>query len=219
MKKYIILAILLIPSIALAGGYGINHGFYNNQTIIKERQVEFNGDTFLGLDGYYSHGQALKAKYDAIEAQEEREHLKAVKEQNEILRKMLEELLKRQGGGGQPNPEEPQTPTPPPANNNLSGLDADVYALFKEKCSKCHGDARADGGLKMVSNDTLAEDIAGFTPKAFARRTLIEQRTEATHLNGDARMPKGSPPLDQEQVDLIKNWVIEKSKTEIYEND
>lgn len=220
MKIYIILAILIIPSIALAGGYGYQT-YNNNAVIVKERQVEFNADTFLGLDGYYSHGQALKSKYAQIEENEKSQQIKALEEQNAILKAILDKL--QNGGAVVPNnPEEPQTPATPPANNNgngLSGLDAQIYTLFKTQCSKCHGDTRADGGLKLVSNGTLSEDIAGFTPKAFAERTLTEQRVEGTHLDGDARMPKGSPPLDQESVDLIKNWIIAKAKQEIYEND
>jgi mono/diheme cytochrome c family protein len=201
MKKYILITLALILSIS-GVVYATNYG-----QVVEQRTVKFNEDTYLGDDGYYTYGEKLHAqKVSEFESNIVNE----LKKQNEILRDLVNKL----GGQGTLPPTPPTAQ--PPANipevpvpaDNYSDLERQVFNIFKESCVKCHSETTANGGLVLVDNGVLT-DIPAFVG------VLIHHRTNGINLNvaeGEARMPKGSVPLDTEKVETIRLWVVEKAK-------
>lgn len=166
--------------------------------VVRQRVVQFSPETYLGLQGYYSHGQKLLAQ----RAQEESDAVKELREQNRILRDLVNAVLARNNGEVAPVP----TPVPPPEPE----LQKRVESLYLSKCAKCHGDTKQDGGLRLVQNGKI-----WFNPKdelELASRVVTHHRVNGVGLNdGEARMPKGAPQLSDDEVELLRLWALDKS--------
>lgn len=185
----------------LIGLFLMSTNLYATDVVVKQRVVQFDPNTFLGIQGYYSHGQNLRVQ----KSQEEDEKLKLLKEQNEILKQMVNALLKGKveggAGGALPvNPEEPAVPE----------LETKVLEIYSTKCAKCHGDTKADGGLALVKDGKLVKDQNDGIELAI--RNVVHHRVNGVSLSeGEVRMPKGAPALSNEEVEVLRLWTIDKS--------
>lgn len=195
--KYIFIAIIL----GLVGVSSLNA----TDTIIRQRVVQFDPNTFLGTNGYYAHGENLRAQRQT----QDDATLEALKEQNKILRELVAAVLAGKGNAGNidkiDKPEKPEKPVDPPVPpDNSTPIEKEVLKIFKDNCVKCHGETKADGGLSLVKNDKLV-DIP------LSKMILVHHRTNGVNLNGDAKMPKGNNGLSDEQVELLRMWLVEKA--------
>jgi mono/diheme cytochrome c family protein len=173
---------------------------YATDFVVKQRVVQFDPNTFLGVQGYYTHGQNLRVQ----KSQEEDEKLKLLKEQNEILKQMVNALLKGKGAGDTgtlpTKPEEPAVPE----------LESKVLEIYSNKCAKCHGDTKADGGLTLVKDGKLVKDQNDGVELAI--RNIVHHRVNGVSLSdGEVRMPKGAPALSNEEVEVLRLWTVDKS--------
>lgn len=171
--------------------------------IVRQRVVQFDPNTYLGLQGYYSHGQKLVAEDNAKKDEE----LKILREQVEELKKMtlaLQSLTLGNVAGKVPaKPVEPE-------QKPVDALEAKVLSLYLDKCAKCHGDTKQDGDLTLVKDGKLV--ISDNDSLELANRELVFHRTDASLLlEGEARMPKGSAPLTDEEVKTLKLWMHSKA--------
>lgn len=194
MTKYILsFLIILFPTIG-----------YSTDVIVRQRVVQFDPNTYLGIQGYYTHGQQLIQRNEVEKAEE----IRLLKEQLDELKKQtiaLQQIVLGSGSNpGQPLPK-PEDNTPP-----KSVLEEKVLKIYTEKCAKCHADENDDGGLTLLKGGKLV--INENDKEELAIRTNVFLRTDAGLLQeGETRMPKGSPPLSDEDVNTLKLWMREKA--------
>lgn len=205
MNKYGIIG-MIFALVCISTAYGTN-GVYcavDNQEIVIQRNVQFENSEFLGLNGYYTHGQQLKAQKAQVADDE-------TKETNRLLREILTKLLQERNNNNTPATPTPQPPAP--VDDGYTPTERKVLAIFKESCAKCHGDTKADGGLVLVKEGKLFKEA---TPKNLTNAVLVHHRVNGVGLkaeDGEARMPKGSPALEDEKVETIRLWLVELAKS------
>jgi len=195
INTYILtLLIILIPAIG-----------YSTDVIVRQRVVQFDPNTYLGIQGYYTHGQQLIQRNEVEKAEE----IRILKEQLDELKKQtvaLQQIVLGNGGTG----SNPVQPLPIPDVPQVSPLEAKVLKIYTEKCAKCHADENDDGGLTLLKDGKLV--IHEDSKEELAIRTNVFLRTDAGLLQeGETRMPKGSPPLPDEDVNTLKLWMREKA--------
>jgi hypothetical protein len=178
--------------------------------------VEFDNRYYLGLDGYYSVGQELITRDNAEKLQSLEKQLEKLSAQNEMLLKLLAgekipDVPTTKPVVPSPEPEVPVVPETPiipsePENptNEATEIDQKVYNIFSRRCTNCHGDLKQDGGLVLVKKGLLQ----GLT---LADRVEVHHRVNGVNLGHKARMPKGSTPLSDIEVEDIRMWVVEES--------
>ncbi len=103
---------------------------------------------------------------------------------------------------------------PPAAQRTGVTFAKDIEPIFKAACTKCHGDMKHKGGLRL---DTLEATLKGGenAPNVIkgdsAKSTLVHS---IARLDPDAAMPpdgKGDP-LSKEQIALIRAWIDQGAK-------
>jgi hypothetical protein len=82
----------------------------------------------------------------------------------------------------------------------------DVFPILKTRCFECHSGAESESGIRL---DTWEEILGHSTgnPLVVAGdddASLLIQRVTA---EGDQRMPPDGPPLDEEQIAVLKRWI------------
>lgn len=205
--KYLILAtlLLLFPSIGYADNY-----------IIKQKLVEFDNDYYQGVNGYYSTARSLRTREDVRKEQENEEI------QLQIL-ETLQRIESKLSTGDTPElPEVPQTPDVPeepvPTESpDVSDLNLKVFNIFKKNCANCHNDTKSSKELALVGEENGEEFLYDLP---LSDRVLIHHVTNNVNLDktGHKLMPIGGPPLDNDSVETLRLWVVDKAKGE-KEND
>ena len=192
MKK-----ILILVGILLITGTGIIYGtdIFQDVEVIQKRVI-FDSRYFAGTEGYYAVGQQIQAE----------KQQQALNQQNiEIaeLKALIKALCEKLGGTEHANPVPTQPETKPVPTPKIETLNDKVTILFKAKCYNCHkNDAN---GFKMF-------DDTGNVNVTFEEAEFIHHRTEGLGLEpGEALMPKGSQPLNNEEMILIKKWLHSKN--------
>jgi hypothetical protein len=203
------------PVPVLAGSFG--HVQQNNSFDVILKRVEFDARYFQGLDGYYSVGEELRLQQEAQNINE----LQQILRENARMQGQIEMLLKvlsnqkvdipEQGPKPEPEPQPQPEPEPEPGIEpdpepyKPTELDVRVYHLFKQKCARCHGDTKQDGGLSLIRDGALQ-----LVP--LEDRTEIHDRVHGVGLSdrGKAKMPKGGSLSDKEVEDL-RLWMVQES--------
>lgn len=89
----------------------------------------------------------------------------------------------------------------------------DIKPIFQTHCHGCHQPAKRGGEYVMTTFDGLLKGgesgEAAVVPGKPDASELIEQ---ITPMNGQAEMPKGKPPLSEDQLSLVKRWIAEGAK-------
>jgi hypothetical protein len=217
LKLTLILGILLSTSLSFAGNF--HHSFHHNNVVdVIIKRVEFDNRYYLGLDGYYSVGQELVDGANAEKLSRLETQLERLSAQNEILLKLLAgEKIPEVPTSPQPTqptqpveppvvqPEQPSTPNiPANPTSEASNLDKKVYDIFSRRCANCHGDLKQDGGLVLIKKGILQG-------LPLADRVEVHHRVNGVNLGHKARMPKGSTPLSDIEVEDIRLWVVEEA--------
>jgi serine/threonine-protein kinase len=108
-------------------------------------------------------------------------------------------------------PVQQPTATPSPAEQAASvGFKADILPIFNNNCTGCHG---GSGGLTL---DSYAAVMKGGKDGAVVKPgdpngSLIVQKVKGTQTIG-ARMPFGGPPLSNNDVQKIVDWISQGAK-------
>lgn len=81
-----------------------------------------------------------------------------------------------------------------------------IYPIFANHCTKCHGETKQAGELSLHLPSTIEEFgvVTGGEPD---NSTLYERIT--LDADDEMRMPKGSAPLSEAEVELIRTWIEE----------
>lgn len=104
-----------------------------------------------------------------------------------------------------------------PVQNSHSKADfsRDVLAVFKGRCISCHSGASAAGGLDL-------SQIAGIKKGGASGKLVVPGDPEKSVLirrllgkDGLPQMPMGFVPLNNEKIDLIRQWIRAGAKMEV----
>ena len=86
----------------------------------------------------------------------------------------------------------------------------DVRPLFQARCQGCHQPAKPGGQFVMTAFDHLLSggesELPAIVPENPDESNLLEL---ITPVDGAAEMPKEGDPLDERQVNMIRQWIAE----------
>ncbi len=114
-------------------------------------------------------------------------------------------------GGGLPSPTHAvDSPASVASTNRTVSYYQDIRPIFQANCQGCHQPAKSKGGYVMTDFKKLlaggeSEGVA-IVPQQIEKSMLLKMIT--LH-EGEVRMPKGKPPLSDQEVALIKTWIKE----------
>jgi WD40 repeat protein/mono/diheme cytochrome c family protein len=98
---------------------------------------------------------------------------------------------------------------PAPKSGKVSYF-KDVRPLFQTHCQGCHQPAKANGGYVMT------EFAAMFKAGDEGKPGIVAGKPEKSYLmdeiiikNGKAEMPKGRDPLKPQEIELVRQWILE----------
>ena len=100
-------------------------------------------------------------------------------------------------------PAEATTVEAPAAETGGVSFAADVLPIFEASCTRCHGESRQSGGLRLDSYASLlagGNDGAVVVPGSAAESWLVELITSG-------EMPRNAAPLSAEEIALISAWI------------
>ncbi len=83
-------------------------------------------------------------------------------------------------------------------------LGAKVKEIFRSRCLECHGGSAVQGGVDVLDVAELRE-LEYATPGEPDASLLYEVVVEEDE---DARMPLGQPPLEANEIALIRKWIV-----------
>lgn len=168
--------------------------------IVKQKVVEFDADTYLGLEGYYSIQNELVDKHGSAA------QLKKKDDQIDALIRLLESKYKSDKPGQDNPPVEtpanPEQPSQPPSAGE--DLNAQVFQIFKKSCATCHGPTQSSGKLRLIGRDDKGEFLVDIGLKS----ARVYDRVLGNHLKerGLALMPLNKGQLSDEDVSTIHLW-------------
>jgi hypothetical protein len=86
-------------------------------------------------------------------------------------------------------------------------FDRDVLPIFRAACSKCHGPEKSESQLRLHDRSAVLKGgVSGavIVPGQPEKSLLFELITDK---DADLRMPKDSPALSNEQIEIIRRWI------------
>lgn len=176
---------------------------------VLQKRVEFDSQYFLGLEGYYDVGNQLQQQ----RIEQDRDVISKQSQQLDRLLGLLEEIVKQKREGSPTKQKVPTVDLPDtnvevgPSPNESSKIDISVYKIFKESCFACHGTNSPKAGLQLVGDGWL-------TDLSLEDRVLAYDHVAGINLKnrGKKLMPLGGPPLSDEDVELVRLWMIDKAE-------
>jgi hypothetical protein len=114
-------------------------------------------------------------------------------------------------GEGLDDGGQPVAPAPP-ANSDFQQIQDTIFTPI---CTACHVGASAPRGLRLDAGNSYAllVNVASGEVPALLRvapgnpdQSYLVQKIEGTAAVG-ARMPLGGPPLPQDRIDLVRQWI------------
>ena len=112
-----------------------------------------------------------------------------------------------------PAPPPPPPPPSPPVNTDFQQIQDTIFTPI---CTACHVGATAPRGLRLDAGNSYAllVNVASVEVPGLFRvnpgnpdQSYLVQKIEGTAAVG-ARMPLGGPPLPQDRIDLVRQWIV-----------
>jgi mono/diheme cytochrome c family protein len=84
-----------------------------------------------------------------------------------------------------------------------------IQPILAEHCVKCHGEAKAQGRMRLDSVAAIEEKLAADPALLVAGKPDESELSQRLVLPEDSakRMPKGADPLPKSQIELIAAWI------------
>jgi mono/diheme cytochrome c family protein len=84
-----------------------------------------------------------------------------------------------------------------------------IEPIFKANCAKCHGEAKAQGKLRLHTAEGIAEKLLAEPKLLVAGKPDESELYQRLVLPADSRkrMPKGADPLPEADIQLIAEWI------------
>lgn len=94
-----------------------------------------------------------------------------------------------------------------------------IRPIFQAKCHGCHQPAKAGGEYVMTSFDKLLSGGESETASVVAGKPDESYLLELiTPTDGEAEMPRGGKPLNDVDIELIRQWIVEGAKNDTPES-
>lgn len=161
----------------------VNIDFVNDNDIIRAVAVPV---TDFGVDFYYRIEPRLGEREIAERVTQNIER-GVLKENNELLKRIVELLERLNQNGSHPKPQPKPTPEP-------SSIPDEVQNILINKCAVCHS----------ADSPTKGYDFENFLFNDSDIRTAEKWKIFDQVDRG--RMPKNASPLIQSEVDAIRKW-------------
>ena len=97
------------------------------------------------------------------------------------------------------------------------GIDfnADIRPILNKKCITCHGGVKRSGGFSLLfRTEALSPNESGHPAIVPGDVAASEMLRRINHPDPEERMPPESPPLPQEEIDLLTEWIEQGAKWE-----
>ncbi len=94
------------------------------------------------------------------------------------------------------------------SEQDIIGFNDHIRPIFNEKCLRCHGGVKANGGLSLLfEEDAFAPAESGKTAiiRGNHQKSSLYQRLVSN--DPEFRMPFEKDPLSDEEIDLIARWI------------
>ncbi|MBX3420047.1 MAG: DUF1549 domain-containing protein [Pirellulaceae bacterium] len=92
----------------------------------------------------------------------------------------------------------------------------DIQPILRAKCQGCHQPAKPQGGLSLVGHaDLLVAGDSGQSAIVPSDPDASELLRQIIAVDGQAAMPKQSPPLSDVEVALVHRWIAEGANNDI----
>lgn len=94
---------------------------------------------------------------------------------------------------------------------------ADIEPIFSDYCYSCHGEDDGSGKLRLHSPEAITESLKVHDDLLVAGKPDESELYERLILPEDSSklMPQGGPPLEKEEIELIKKWIEEGAEYEV----
>ncbi len=101
-------------------------------------------------------------------------------------------------------------------NNELKiSFNRDVRPILNDKCLRCHGGVKANGGLSLLfEEDAFGKTESGVPAIVRGNHRKSEFYKRLVHENPELRMPFEAEPLTQTEIETIAKWIDQGAKWE-----
>ena len=90
-----------------------------------------------------------------------------------------------------------------------------IRPIINSKCIACHGGVKKSGELSFLfREEAIATGASGKKSIVPGKPNQSEVIKRLTHENPEVRMPLDHAPLDQAEIDLLRQWIKEGAKWE-----
>ena len=94
-------------------------------------------------------------------------------------------------------------------------FNADIRPILNKKCITCHGGVKRSGGFSLLfRTEALSPNESGHPAIVPGDPAASEMLTRILHADPEERMPPENPPLPQEEIDLLTEWIEQGAKWE-----
>ena len=94
-------------------------------------------------------------------------------------------------------------------------FNADIRPILNKKCITCHGGVKRSGGFSLLfRTEALSPNESGHRAIVPGDPTASEMLRRINHFDPEERMPPESPPLPQEEIDLLTEWIEQGAQWE-----
>lgn len=115
--------------------------------------------------------------------------------------------MPEEGNGGTPSPAaaSPIGPDDVPFSTAIAGV-------LVEHCQRCHGGGNPSAGFSVDTFNDLAE--SGVIEPGRGAESLLVRKLLGVDIDGQ-RMPRGRPPLEDDTIAVIRQWIDEGGKLDL----
>ena len=102
-------------------------------------------------------------------------------------------------------------------NNNPVSFNQDIRPILNKHCVQCHGGVKRSGGLSLLFRKTALETLeSGMQAIVPGNTRNSELYQRLIHDDPELRMPLEKPPLSQQDIQLLKQWIEEGAEWEVH---
>lgn len=93
----------------------------------------------------------------------------------------------------------------------------DIAPIFSDYCYSCHGEDDGSGKLRLHNAEAITESLKVHDDLLVAGKPEESELYERLILPEDSSklMPQGGPPLEKEEIEIIKKWIEEGARYEV----
>ena len=106
----------------------------------------------------------------------------------------------------------PTTPGLPEIGPDEIPFSSDVAGILVDNCQRCHGGGNPSGDFSLDTFAELAD--SGVIEPGRGEESLLVRKLLGVNIDGQ-RMPRGRPPLPDETIAVIRQWIDEGARLDL----